>query len=136
MKEAAEYQGVRLELRATLDAARIPVRIDVGFGDVITPALVEIAYPTLLGFPPPLLRAYPVETVIAEKFQMLVALGLANSRMKDFYDLWLLARSFEFNGQGLCDAIQATFRRRRTQVPGEPPVVLTALLAGDAAKSS
>jgi len=124
MKEDEEYQGLRSKLLATLRAARIPLQIDVGFGDAVTPAPGEITYPTLLDLPAPMLMAYPRETVVAEKFQAMVMLGIANSRMKDFYDVWTLARQFEFSGPVLCSAIRATFERRKTALPVKPPLAL------------
>jgi predicted nucleotidyltransferase component of viral defense system len=125
MKEDEEYQGLRLKLEARLAAARIPIQIDIGFGDAVTPDPVEIIYPTLLEFPAPTLQAYPRETVVAEKFQAAVMLGIANSRMKDFYDLWTLARGFEFSGSMLCEAIRATFDRRKTALPTASPLAFT-----------
>src|SRR5690606_6742925 len=83
-----EYEGVRIRLDATLERARIPVQVDIGFGDVVTPQAERIAYPSMLGFSTPVVATYPKETVIAEKLQAMVMLGMANSRMKDFYDLW------------------------------------------------
>jgi hypothetical protein len=88
----------------------------------------------LLDLPAPRLRAYPRETVIAEKFQAMVALGRANSRMKDFYDIWLLSRTYEFEGDALARAIAATFARRKTAIPAEPPYALTRAFADDRAK--
>ena len=120
MKEDEEYQGLRLKLTAMLASARIPIQIDIGFGDAIHPGPDEITYPTLLDMPAPTLKAYPRETVVAEKFQAMVMLGIANSRMKDFYDLWTLARQFEFDGQVLSEAIRATFDRRQTPLPEQP----------------
>ena len=117
MKEDEEYEGLRLKLQAYLDAARISVQIDVGFGDAVTPGPDEITYPTLLDFPAPTLKAYPRVTVVAEKFQAMVMLGIANSRMKDFYDVWTLARHFAFSGPVLCAAMRATFERRKTVLP-------------------
>ncbi len=125
MKEAEEYQGLRLKLEARLAAARIPIQIDIGFGDAVTPDPVEIIYPTLLEFPAPTLLAYPRETVVAEKFQAAVMLGIANSRMKDFYDVWTLARGFGFSGSVLCEAIRATFDRRKTALPTASPLAFT-----------
>jgi hypothetical protein len=101
----------------------------VGFGDVITPGPVKLEYPTLLDFPAPRLQAYPRETMIAEKFHALVKLGLTNSRMKDFYDLWILARDFQFDGQVLAHALEATFRRQKTAIPAADPLPLTAEFA-------
>ena len=101
MKEDEEYQGLRLKLVSRLGNARIPIQIDIGFGDAVTPEPDEVIYPTLLDGPAPTLKAYPRETVVAEKFQAMVMLGIANSRMKDFYDLWILMRQFEFSGPAL-----------------------------------
>lgn len=105
------YSGLRVTLAAELDGARIPVQVDVGFGDAVTPAPETVRYPTLLDFPAPELAAYPVYTVISEKFHAMVVLGEANSRMKDFYDLWAIARRFELDGELLAEAIKATFKR-------------------------
>jgi hypothetical protein len=110
IREDQVYGGVRVRTVALLGKTRIPVQIDVGFGDAITPA--ELVFPALLDFPAPILNTYPKETVVAEKFQAITALGLANSRMKDYYDLLTLSRLFAFNGATLCAAITATFVRR------------------------
>ncbi|MCE2518988.1 MAG: nucleotidyl transferase AbiEii/AbiGii toxin family protein [Alphaproteobacteria bacterium] len=120
-----EYPGVRVRTGATIAGARLPIQIDVGFGDDITPELIEIEYPTLLDAPAPILRAYPPETVVAEKTQAIVSLGIANSRMKDFYDLWMIAQTFTFEGDNLANAIQQTFERRRTLLPEQVPVGLS-----------
>lgn len=120
-----EYEGVRLFFEARLGVARIPIQVDIGFGDVVLPKPTLLDYPTLLDFPAPRLLAYPRETVIAEKFQSMVDLGIANSRMKDFFDLWTLARQFEFDGAILSHAIGGTFERRRTPLPTTLPVCLT-----------
>jgi predicted nucleotidyltransferase component of viral defense system len=126
IRDEEEYEGVRVLLTAHLANARIPLQIDVGFGDVISPGPVELEYPTLLPFPAPKLRAYSKESVVAEKFEAMVKLGMANSRMKDFYDLWVMARRFEFKGSVLSAAIKATFERRRTALPSSRPLALTA----------
>lgn len=136
IKEDEEYQGLRIRLEARLGNARIPIQIDIGFGDAVTPGPEEITYPTLLDFPAPVVQAYPRETVVAEKFQAMVRLGIANSRMKDFYDLWMLAGQFEFQGAILCDGIRATFDRRKTTLPAEPPLALTSEFAEDSAKKT
>ncbi|HEX5506822.1 MAG TPA: nucleotidyl transferase AbiEii/AbiGii toxin family protein [Thermomicrobiales bacterium] len=129
VREDAVYAGVRVTLEARLGQARQTLQVDVGFGDAVVPAPGEIAYPTLLNQPTPTLRAYPREVVVAEKFQALVALGMANSRMKDFFDLWALARDFTFDGATLSVALAATFARRRTASPEEPPLALTPAFA-------
>lgn len=125
IRDALDYGGVRIRTTATIDGALIPIQVDVGFGDAVTPAPVEVDYPTLLDNPAPHLRAYPVETVVAEKFEALTKLGMANSRLKDFYDLWLVSQTFDFNHQVLHDAVYRTFQRRGTAVPDEPPTGLT-----------
>lgn len=131
-----EYNGVRLTLVGHLAKAKISLQVDVGFGDAIVPAPETIDYPTLLGLPRPRLRAYPKEAVIAEKYQSLVQLGYENSRMKDFYDLWMLARDHQFDGAVIGRAIQATFRRRKTPLPAEPPLALTTDFYGDPTKQA
>lgn len=126
IRDAAEYRGVRARLGATLDSARILVQIDVGFGDAITPDPQEVQYPVLLDLPAPRIRVYPRETVVAEKFQAIVSLGTTNTRVKDYYDLWHLAREYAFNGATLARAVRRTFERRATGLPAEPPLGLTA----------
>ena len=108
ISEDADYEGVRVTFVAYLERAKIPIQIDIGFGDIVTPAPSETGYPTLLEFPSPRLLAYPKETVVAEKFEALVKLGIANTRMKDFCDLEILSRTFEFEGKILAQAIQNT----------------------------
>jgi len=127
IREDLEYGGLRLKTTATVSGARIRVVIDIGFGDAIEPEAAEIELPVLLDLPPLRLRAYPRETVIAEKFQALVMLGRANSRMKDLYDIWILSRSYEFPGDNLARAIKATFARRNTDIPVERPDALIVL---------
>ena len=109
ISEDGEYEGVRVTFVAYLERAKIPIQIDIGFGDIVTPAPSEANYPTLLEFPGPRLLAYPKETVIAEKLEALVKLGIANTRMKDFYDLEVLSRTFAFEGKTLVQAIQNTY---------------------------
>lgn len=128
--------GQRVKLVALLGTARIPVQIDVGFGDVVTPDAEEIEYPTLLDLPAPRIRAYPPETVIAEKLQAMVALGMQNSRMRDYYDLWIIARHFSFEGAALLAAVRATFDRRRTDIPEAVPLGLTDEFATDQYKAT
>jgi predicted nucleotidyltransferase component of viral defense system len=136
IKEDQEYEGLRVTLECHLENARIPIQIDIGFGDVVTPAASEVTYPVLLDFPAPVLAVYSRESVVAEKFQAMVMLGIVNSRMKDFYDLWALARQFDFRGTLLCEAIRATFERRRTPVPGDVPVALSPAFAMDQTKQA
>ena len=125
IREDLEYGGVRIQTSATIDGARIPIQVDIGFGDIITPGPVETDYPSLLDFPSPHIRSYPVETVVAEKFNAMVTLGIANSRLKDFYDLWLISRTFEFEQASLFAAMQRTFERRNTPLPTGTPTGLT-----------
>lgn len=134
IREAQEYGGVRVTMTARLGNARIHIQADVGFGDAVTPGMEEIAYPALLDASAPRLLAYPMETVLAEKLQALVTLGMVNTRMKDFYDLWILSRGFEFEGATVVRAIHGTFRRRQTAVPADVPVGLTPQFGEDADK--
>jgi predicted nucleotidyltransferase component of viral defense system len=133
-RDELEYGGLRIRSNATVGGAKVRVLIDIGFGDAIEPEATELELPVLLDLPRPRLRAYPRETVIAEKFQAMVMLGRANSRMKDFYDIWVLSRGYEFGGDGLARAIAATFARRKTEIPPEPPAALTPAFANDPAK--
>jgi hypothetical protein len=117
IKENADYEGIRVTFTAFLEKAQIPIQIDIGFGDTIKPGPVETDYPTLLDLPSPRLLTYPRETVVSEKLEAMVKLGIANSRMKDFHDLHSLSKTFEFDGKALADAIRATFERRGTALP-------------------
>lgn len=135
IKENADYQGVRVTFQATLQNARIPMQIDVGFGDVITPNATLTDYPTILDFAVPRVRGYNRETVIAEKFEAMVKLGQLNTRMKDFYDVWLLSQMFDFKGVMLSKAITRTFANRETPVELHPPA-LTPAFATDPTKQS
>jgi len=126
IRDEEAYEGVRVRMEARLGSVRVPLQIDVGLGDTIVPASEEVEYPTLLKFPAPKLHAYSKESVVAEKFEAMVKLGVANSRMKDFYDLWVLAQRFEFESSTLAAAIQATFKTRRTTLPRPSPLALRA----------
>lgn len=135
IREDNTYGGTRITLVARIGSARCSLQIDVGFGDAVTPGPQTVAYPTLLDdFQAPSLRVYPVYTVIAEKYQAMVMLGQANSRMKDFFDLAIIARRTELHGATLATAIAATFARRRTALPTERPLALTKQFSEDAAK--
>jgi hypothetical protein len=134
IKEGAEYERVRVTFIATLARARIPMQIDIGFGDVIVPLPTQVEYPTLLDFPAPVLLGDPKDTVVAEKLEALTTLGLLNSRVKDYYDLALLSRTYPFVGRTLVDAIAATFRHRKTVIEKEP-VGLTETYSADPARS-
>jgi hypothetical protein len=114
--EDAEYEGVRVRVRGSLGKIRISIQIDIGFGDVIVPNASTVAYPAILDFPVPELKGYTMESTIAEKFQAMVKLGVLNSRMKVFYDIWFLSRSFDFKGEILGEVIEKTFEKRKTPV--------------------
>lgn len=129
--EDADYQGIRIRFIGYLEKARIPIQIDLGFGDVITPAPIEAQLPTLLDLPAPKLLTYPRESVVAEKFEALVSLGIANSRMKDLHDVQTLSREFPFDGSLLATALANTFKRRGTNLPQGRPLVFTAEFFGD-----
>ncbi len=120
-----EYSGVRVKLKARLAEARIPVQVDVGFGDAVVPPPKREVYPTLLDHDPPHILVYSRDAVVAEKLEAAVSLGVTNSRMKDFYDLHRLASSAAFDGSTLAGAIRATFRRRKTPFPDGEPLVLS-----------
>ena len=125
--EHADYPGVRVRLLGFLGSARMTLQLDVGFDDVIIPGPSGLDYPTLLtDFLAPAIIGYSRESVIAEKFHAMVRLGRLNSRMNDFFDLWLLARQFEFEGQVVAEAISTTFARRHTDIPAQPAVFETA----------
>lgn len=126
IRKEANYAGVRVTMISLLDGARCPVQIDIGFGDAVTPAPENVQYPVILdGMPQPQLRAYPRYTVVAEKLEAMVKLGILNSRMKDYFDLWVLARYSDFDGTVLARAIRATFERRGTDIPTGLPLGLT-----------
>jgi hypothetical protein len=135
IKEDQDYEGIRVTFLGYLEKGRLPVQIDIGFGDAITPDPVWTSYPTLLESPSPILLAYPRETVVAEKFEAMVKLGIANTRMKDFHDLKTLASLFSFSSHSLSEAIRRTFDRRKTPLPQEAlPSALTAEFYKDATK--
>jgi len=114
IKEDADYEGVRAVFQAQLDTARVAMQIDVGFGDHVEGDIGKSDFPALLDLPAPRLRCYPVETVIAEKFEAMVKLELLNSRMKDFYDIWILSRREQFEMSTLLESCRATFSQRGT----------------------
>ncbi|MEN9798517.1 MAG: hypothetical protein RL653_2213 [Pseudomonadota bacterium] len=135
IRDEEQYEGRRLVVSGSLGKLPVRVQVDVGFGDAVTPAATTLNYPVLLPeFPGPVLRTYPPESVVAEKFEAMVKLGLANSRMKDFYDLWVLSRTRAFDAKVLHAAARATFARRGTPWPVAPPVALTADFSEDATK--
>lgn len=134
IREDKAYGGMRITLQARLGKIRIPLQVDIGFGDAVTPEAQLEEFPTLLDFPFPVLLTYPRETSIAEKFEAIVTLSLTNSRMKDYCDIWLLSQQFDFDGAILARAIEATFRRRRTALPKEVPMGLSNEFVSDAGK--
>jgi hypothetical protein len=115
--EDADYQGTRIRFRGALGTARIGMQIDFGFGDELFPGPEQLKFPPILDLPAPILLCYTRESAIAEKFEAMIKLGALNSRMKDFYDIWLLSRQFEFSGTSLLEAVKKTFSRRNTVVP-------------------
>ena len=136
IRKEANYAGVRVTLLGMLDSARCPVQIDIGFGDAVVPGPDEVHYPVLLGeMPVPHLHAYPRYTVVAEKLEALTSLGMLNSRMKDYFDLWILAKHSDFDGQILSRAVAATFDRRRTVIPTGLPIGLSDEFISDAQKA-
>lgn len=137
IRKEANYAGVRVTLLGLIDGARCPLQVDIGFGDAVTPGPEDVRYPVMLPeFEAPTLRVYPRYTVVAEKLEALVSLGIANSRMKDFFDLWILSRHTEFEGETIRQAIRATFDRRKTELPPDVPFGLTDDFARDAQKQT
>ncbi|MBZ5609413.1 MAG: nucleotidyl transferase AbiEii/AbiGii toxin family protein [Acidobacteriia bacterium] len=135
IREEAEYGGIRVRIPAALDGAKAPLQIDIGFGDAVDPAPEETAFPVMLDMESPRLKTYPPEVVIAEKLQAMVHLGIANSRMKDFFDIWILSREQPFQMSRLQRAVEATFARRKTPLPTERPTALTDAFLKDKAKT-
>ena len=137
IRKDANYAGVRVTLLGILDNARCPIQVDIGFGDAVTPTPESVEYPVILpGFDAPRLLVYPHYTVVAEKAEALTSLGIANSRMKDYFDLWVLAQHAEFDGDILRQAIRETFDRRRTTLPDQSPLGLTSAFAQDPQKQA
>ena len=135
IRKEANYAGVRVTLLGLIDEARCPIQIDIGFGDAVTPGPEDVQYPVMLPeFDAPKLRVYPRYTVVAEKLEALASLGIANSRMKDYFDLWILSRYTDFDGDTLRRAIRATFDRRKTALPMDTPFGLSDGFVRDAHK--
>jgi predicted nucleotidyltransferase component of viral defense system len=134
IREEHEYDGIRVTLVGMLHQARIPLQVDIGFGDAVTPPAEKIEFPTILDAPAPVIMAYPRYTMVAEKLEAMVRLGIANSRMKDFYDVWLLSSMFEFDGRTICEAVKNTFTRRATKIPEDAPTAFTETFKNDAQK--
>ncbi len=128
------YVGVRVNVQGKIGNARTPIQIDVGFGDATAVDPVDVDFPTLLDMPAPKVRAYRMESAIAEKYEATVTLGIANTRMKDYFDFWFLGTHFDFDGQELADSIRATFKRRGKVLPAETPMGLSDTFARDASR--
>lgn len=135
IRKEANYAGIRVTFMGMLDKARCPVQADIGFGDAVIPGPDEVDYPVLLDeMPAPHLRVYPRYTVVAEKLEALTSLGMLNSRMKDYFDLWVLVRYSELDQQTLIRAVAATFERRQTGIPNGVPIGLSDEFANDPLK--
>ena len=134
IRDGDVYGGIRVKIDAGLVSAELRLQVDVGFGDAISPGPEEAVFPSLLDFPSPKVRTYPKETVVAEKLHGLVTLGIANSRMRDFYDLWYLSQNFAFEGTSLSTAIHSTFERRETPLPASRPDAFTGTFSEDEQK--
>ena len=135
IRKEANYAGVRVTLLGILDGARCAVQIDVGYGDAITPEPERVSFPVLLeDMAAPVMRAYPAYTVVAEKYQAMVSLGMVNTRLKDYFDLWVLAKHVPFDANILQEAITATFSRRGTPMPQELPLGLSDAFTQDGTK--
>ena len=135
IKEDADYEGVRIKLTAYLDKSRQMLQFDIGYGDVIVPKPLDLDYPSLLNMERPRLKVYSMESVISEKFEAMIALADVNSRMKDFYDVYTLSRTHDFDGHILYEAIRQTLQRRGTPLV-QTPIVFTDDFAGDKGKQT
>lgn len=129
IREEQHYKGLRFTFKVYLGNARLPMQVDIGFGDALVPSPQRVTVPSLLTLPTAQLSAYSRESMIAEKLHAMVELDLDNSRMKDFYDIWTLSQQFDFEGNTLTQAIAATFAKQHRPIPTEPPIALTAVFA-------
>jgi len=137
IRKEANYAGARVTLLATLEQARIPLQVDIGFGDLVTPAPEQIDYPVLLeDLNPPRLGAYPVYTVIAEKLQAIVSLGMVNSRLKDYFDLQVLLEREQLDELVLAEAVRRSFAVRSTPLPQQVPMGLSSEFGEDLGKQN
>lgn len=135
IRKEANYSGLRVTLTGHLDGARSPVQIDIGYGDAVTPAPELAEYPVMLTeLPAPKIRVYPRYTVVAEKFEAIVSMGMANTRLKDYFDLWVLLRTQELDPELVQTAIAATLERRKTSMPASTPIGLTSVFGEDLQK--
>jgi hypothetical protein len=135
IREGADYEGLRAKLYAYIGSARLRLQIDVGFGDATVPPPERRTFPGLLDFPEPEVKAYRPETVVAEKLHGMVRYGRANTRMKDFYDIWQISEGTQISGDALTSAVRATFRRRETALPKDTPTALTEAFAEEPGKT-
>lgn len=135
IREDADYEGIRVRFKGSLDVARFSIQLDIGFGDVVIPKADAFDYHILLDLPPPHLHGYSKESTIAEKFEAMVKLGIINSRMKDFFDIWMLSRKFDFDGTTLAKAIEKTFSTRGTELKADS-IPLMKSFAEDITKSA
>ena len=136
IRDDQEYHGVRVRLTAFLGNARLAIQIDVGFGDAITPEPAVVEYPAILDFPSACIRAYHPATVVAEKFNAMIVLGIMNSRLKDFYDVHVILNHMNIDDRELADAIESTFERRKTPLPDKMPLVFTDDFINDGPKET
>lgn len=136
IREESVYDGVRIIVRVTLGSMPIRLQVDVGFGDQIIPTPQTVEFPALLAEHGPVIRSYSPETVIAEKFNAMIVLGMANSRMKDYFDIWMLSRNFTVEAEVLREAIKQTFSKRRTELPQNEPVALSGDFFSNESKQS
>ena len=136
IKKADKYPGIRIVFKASIGGARVNLQFDVGFGDSIYPAAEKESFPVLLGHDKPILRVYPMYTVIAEKFSTMVARDMLNSRVKDYFDIWLISERFDLEEQLLRQAIERTFNRRRVALPQTMPKALTTDYSSNPARQS
>jgi len=136
IRDQAEYDGIRVKLEYRIGMTGQYIQVDIGFGDAITPSSSEIEFPTILEMPKPRMQSYPRETVIAEKIEAMVSLGITNSRMKDFFDIYILSEKVEFEGLLIQEAIEQTFIRRQTDIPDGLPIALTEDFYNDPVKQA
>ena len=135
IRKDANYSGLRISLTGYVDGARCPIQVDIGYGDAVTPAPETAEYPVMLpDTPVPILRVYPRYTVIAEKLEALIFLGMINTRLKDYFDLWVILTTTELDQNLLGEAITATLVRRKTALPASMPVGLSEEFSSDAQK--
>lgn len=136
IREGEVYQGVRIKFQARLQAAKIHLQVDIGFGDAVEPSPTQVRIPALLEFPAPELIGYTRYTAISEKYDAMLKLGEINGRLKDYFDIWTLCQNFEFDGQQMRESIRTTCERRQTKFPSETPVALTAAFSEQPGKAA